>query len=322
MENRFFEKWRINRDDPTPLGQQLTNNIKCSISTGEIGNGFQLPPVREMATRLGVGIETVRTAYKTLEAMQLVSTRPHHGTRVLLLDQSALRSTADDSMLRTVINTLNQGYSPEEVRSMFEQALLEATEHFNQVKILLIECTDYEMMCFGNQLSKDLNVQVDTLSIYDLDSYMPSFAQSGKQYHAIVTTYFHYGVVSKAFQPYNIPTYGIIIEMNSNTINFLLSLDSGAHIGIICERLHSMQYYINLIQNIRGDLEVHPVYSDDLDGLEELMLWADAFFVTHPCEKYVTEHAPEKPVYFFYDQINSQSIGLLREYLLSQNNGD
>src|SRR5437762_8080852 len=49
-----------------PLGQQLVDELRRRVQAGSLGPGERLPPVRGLATALGVTPETVAGAYKRL----------------------------------------------------------------------------------------------------------------------------------------------------------------------------------------------------------------------------------------------------------------
>src|SRR5712671_6476635 len=49
-----------------PLGQQVVDEVRRRVQAGSLGPGERLPPVRGLATTLGVTPETVAGAYKRL----------------------------------------------------------------------------------------------------------------------------------------------------------------------------------------------------------------------------------------------------------------
>ena len=49
-----------------PLGQQVVDELRRRVQAGSLGPGERLPPVRGLATTLGVTPETVAGAYKRL----------------------------------------------------------------------------------------------------------------------------------------------------------------------------------------------------------------------------------------------------------------
>src|SRR5215470_1865148 len=49
-----------------PLGQQVVDELRRRVQAGALGPGERLPPVRGLASSLGVTPETVAVAYKRL----------------------------------------------------------------------------------------------------------------------------------------------------------------------------------------------------------------------------------------------------------------
>ena len=67
---------------PVPLGTQLRGVIEYGIVCGQLAPGLRLPPVRTMATQLGIAPMTVSQVYKELKDAGLLETKPGHGTFV------------------------------------------------------------------------------------------------------------------------------------------------------------------------------------------------------------------------------------------------
>ena len=65
------------------ISAQIHTRIALLIADGELLPGDRLPPVRDLAGRLGVNVNTVRSAYARLQADGLVRTRHGVGTEVL-----------------------------------------------------------------------------------------------------------------------------------------------------------------------------------------------------------------------------------------------
>lgn len=59
-------KIQLNRDSATPLYQQLRNQIRDQILSGQLGEGFKLPSERQLTSRLAVHRNTVKKAYEIL----------------------------------------------------------------------------------------------------------------------------------------------------------------------------------------------------------------------------------------------------------------
>ena len=57
----------IDERDARPIYQQLVDEIKTLIARGELAEGTLLPPVRQVASDLGVNLNTVAFAYRRLQ---------------------------------------------------------------------------------------------------------------------------------------------------------------------------------------------------------------------------------------------------------------
>ena len=58
----------IDETDRRPFYRQVADEIKALIARGELREGSSLPPVRQVAADLGVNLNTVAFAYRTLQA--------------------------------------------------------------------------------------------------------------------------------------------------------------------------------------------------------------------------------------------------------------
>jgi LacI family repressor for deo operon, udp, cdd, tsx, nupC, and nupG len=74
---------RIDPRSDLGIAAQIRARITVLIADGELAPGERLPTLRDLATRLGVNINTIRAAYAELEQDGLVRTRHGVGTVVL-----------------------------------------------------------------------------------------------------------------------------------------------------------------------------------------------------------------------------------------------
>src|SRR6267142_5609619 len=70
--------------------EQVAEQIRRLISSGQLKPGDLLPPERELAVKLGVGRSSIRDAVRTLEVMGILEPRQGHGTVVRDLSADAL----------------------------------------------------------------------------------------------------------------------------------------------------------------------------------------------------------------------------------------
>lgn len=84
----------IRKDLPTNPYDQIRQQILDAIGSGMLVPGTRLTPVRALAGRLGVAVNTVARSYRELEQAGAVETRGRHGTVVLATGSEADRRLA------------------------------------------------------------------------------------------------------------------------------------------------------------------------------------------------------------------------------------
>lgn len=87
---------RVDPEAAVPLATQLSGQITWLLANGDLEEGDQLPPIRELAERLGINLHTVRAAYLQLDEAGLVELRRGRRARVLRYKPSAAASNAPD----------------------------------------------------------------------------------------------------------------------------------------------------------------------------------------------------------------------------------
>ncbi|CAH0146113.1 GntR family transcriptional regulator [Microbacterium sp. Bi128] len=73
---------RVDPASTTPPFAQVRVQIIAMIASGALPTGTRLPPVRALATDLGLAANTVARVYKELEEARFVETRGRAGTFV------------------------------------------------------------------------------------------------------------------------------------------------------------------------------------------------------------------------------------------------
>ena len=73
-------KLQIDKSKKLPLYQQIVEQIREQITSGEIPEGYQFPSERQLAEALGVNRTTVLNAFKELKADGLMASHVGRGT--------------------------------------------------------------------------------------------------------------------------------------------------------------------------------------------------------------------------------------------------
>jgi GntR family transcriptional regulator len=72
----------LDHDGRAPLYRQIVDRVWLEVIEGMLEPGTRLPTVRQLAVQLGVHLDTVAKAYKQLEQLGVVHSRPGEGTFV------------------------------------------------------------------------------------------------------------------------------------------------------------------------------------------------------------------------------------------------
>lgn len=316
------KEWQVDATLPSPLHRQLAMNIRWSISTGAIGMGEMLPPVRDLGRLLGLSVNTVRLAYKTLSDERLVVTRPKRGTVVIGIPEASSKTLSPESAVEEVIaaaidRAFAAGYDENGIRELFDSQLAEAVGKRSSPKAIFVECTEHDVTMLGQQLSRELSIIVKPVVLDSLEEWITQEQDHLSEYQAVVTTYFHYAEVMEAMKGRGPEVFGVVVENGASTREKMSQLVPGARIGVVCRSQDSTQYFLNSLNAMtRGTATVRKAFLHQTDEVRSLLDWAQVVFITQPCKPVVEELAPDKPVFFFYDSINEQSIVMLREYLV------
>ncbi len=114
----------IDERDARPIYQQLVDEVKTLIARGELPEGTSLPPVRQVASDLGVNLNTVAFAYRRLQREGLIRVR--HGSGAVVISQT-LSEKPDErlrSQLRTALTQLVlAGFKRPEIKALINEEL-------------------------------------------------------------------------------------------------------------------------------------------------------------------------------------------------------
>ena len=117
----------ISNSNGKPIYEQIIDQIKAAIVSGELAEGEQLPSIRALANSLRVSAITTKRAYADLEAAGLIETVQGKGCFVAggnaeLIREEQLRQV-EAHMARAVDAGRAMGLTDDELVEMFALAL-------------------------------------------------------------------------------------------------------------------------------------------------------------------------------------------------------
>lgn len=112
----------ISTSSGRPIYEQITDQVKSAIVTGQLAEGEQLPSIRALANSLRVSAITTKRAYADLEAAGLIETVQGKGTYVAggnaeLIREEQLRQV-EELLARAVERGRGVGLSDDEIAEM------------------------------------------------------------------------------------------------------------------------------------------------------------------------------------------------------------
>jgi molybdate-binding protein/DNA-binding transcriptional regulator YhcF (GntR family) len=111
-----------------PLYKQIIEQIKQMIASYQLLPGEQVPTVRQLARRLDINPATVARAYQELGQEGILAASRRRGTIVMGDNNSPQKQPLRQSRLSGIVNniileTLSQGYRPDELEAAFSLQL-------------------------------------------------------------------------------------------------------------------------------------------------------------------------------------------------------
>lgn len=119
----------IDTSDARPIYQQVADGIKTLIAHGNLAEGAALPPLRQLAADLGVNLNTIATAYRTLQDAGLIAVK--HGSGAIVASHTSTeRSQADlvRSLRAALTDLILAGLSTEKIARIVLRELKLAKE--------------------------------------------------------------------------------------------------------------------------------------------------------------------------------------------------
>jgi DNA-binding transcriptional regulator YhcF (GntR family) len=116
----------VTSDSGMPVYEQIAGQIRDRIAAGELPPGQALPPVRTLASDLGVNLNTVARAYRLLEEQGFVRIRDRSGAEVAapaVTPDAAARDRLAAELRDVVVRMRQAGIGNAELRRLVDAAI-------------------------------------------------------------------------------------------------------------------------------------------------------------------------------------------------------
>lgn len=231
-------EFTVDPDLPLPLGIQLRGLIEYGISCGELEAGSKLPPVRQLAEKMGISPMTVSQVYKQLQQSGLLVGRAGNGTFVQANVHTPMSPTNDFEGLQTKIDELidlagTKGISPKDLIRLFNTRINNPSTLAPSIRVAMVghfkESTRAYASDLRNQIPKrDMITYATLVELYENETLRQQVATSD----LILTFANRKTEVAKLLQT-NGTVMAISYIPSSETRLALVSLDPMKTVGII-----------------------------------------------------------------------------------------
>lgn len=301
-------RWRLGRNKGVRLTEQLAEQIRYAIATGQIKPGERLPPGRELAKELGIHANTVFAAYRLLAKEGLISLRQGSGVYVTDFPRDQLKQTAFTSLERT-LNALLQPVrlglmTPEEILDIVSERLRSLKKEAPSLKVAFMECNFEQMEICCQQLEQALGVEVQPILLDDAKQDKNRL----RPFDLIVTTFFHFREV-KALTAKGQKVVPTLSTPSRRVLEAIASLPRKTRLGVICRDKVSLLTIVQQVHQLSGIEPTLAAWLGDRRGVRQVLTQCDAIVFMPPCRSKVLTAAPKgKTLIEFEHEIDQSSL--------------
>jgi DNA-binding transcriptional regulator YhcF (GntR family) len=113
---------RVDPESPQGLAEQIVDQLRAAIATGQLAEGSRLPPARELADGLDVNVHTVLRAYAELRDQSVIDVRRGRGAHVVPGAGDALRAQLAREVADLVEQAARLGIDREQLIDLIRKA--------------------------------------------------------------------------------------------------------------------------------------------------------------------------------------------------------
>jgi DNA-binding transcriptional regulator YhcF (GntR family) len=165
-------RWEIRRVKGLSIAEQLAEQIRYAIATGQLKSGDQLPPGRVLAQELKVHFNTVFAVYRQLEREGLLVLKQGSGAYVAPISLDTLKQSTQaklEQALSTLLELVKMGLvEPDELKRMIDERLQELQRTQAIPKVAFVECNLEQMETCCAQLAQTLGTEVKPILLDEI----------------------------------------------------------------------------------------------------------------------------------------------------------
>jgi GntR family transcriptional regulator len=227
---------RLATDDPSPVYQQLVDQLRLLVSTGELAPGSRLPSARHLAANLGVNRNTALRAYMVLAREGVFEGRRGGGTVVI----GPMRETRTDvrvpPQLAEQVSQLVAASSDLGVKTVDLLAYIsrqsDVRTRRSDLRVAFVECNPESLDHYVGRIREEFGVEVAPVLL----SAVAETARKGglRGLDCIVSTFFHLSEVRRLLRDTTaVELFAIGVRPHLSVLDALERLARKSSVGVM-----------------------------------------------------------------------------------------
>jgi len=280
---------RLATDDPAPVYQQLVDQLRLLVTTGELSPGSRLPSARHLAANLGVNRNTALRAYMVLAREGLFEGRRGGGTVVIGPTRETRTGVRVPPQLAEQISQLVASTSELGVKTgdllAYISRQFDVRARRSDLRVAFVECNPESLDHYVGRIQEEFGVSVTPVLLSDVAE--RSRKGGLHEVDCIVSTFFHLSEVRRLLrETLDVELFAIGVRPHLSVLEALERLARRSSVGVMyyerpgdlfaAERLARMADAV-AHAGVR-ELRVRPVLvrttlgAHDLDGVDALVV--------------------------------------------------
>jgi GntR family transcriptional regulator len=227
---------RLATDDPSPVYQQLVDQLRLLVSTGELPPGSRLPSARHLAANLGVNRNTALRAYMVLAREGVFQGRRGGGTVVLGPIRDTRTGVRVPPQLAEQISQLVASSSELGVKTGDLLAYIsrqsDVRTRRSDLRVAFVECNPESLDHYVGRIREEFGVNVTPVLL----SGVAETARKGglRGLDCIVSTFFHLSEVRRLLRDTTaIELFAIGVRPHLSVLDALERLARKSSVGVM-----------------------------------------------------------------------------------------
>ena len=305
-------RWEVKRVKGLSIAEQLAEQIRYAIATGQLKPGDQLPPGRVLAQELKVHFNTVFSVYRQLEREGLLVLKQGSGVYVAPISCDLLKQSTQAKLeraLSTLLELVQMGLiGPDELKQMIDERLRELQRTRATPKVAFVECNIEQIETCCAQLEQALGTEVEPI-LLDEAREEPDRLHP---FSLVVTSFFHFREVA-SLAGENQKVLPVLSVPSRKALEAMASLPPQTRLGVICRDKVSLPTIVQQVRQFSGIEPSLSAWLGDRKGVRRVLSECDAIVYMPPCRSRVLSSAPRGKVLIeFEHEIDKSSLEEVR----------